>query len=389
MQSIKRQIEDNLYNDCFKGKIIVILGARQVGKSTLIKMLVEPQKENVLWLDGEEADVQLLLQNSNSERLMQIAGNHKIIVIDEAQKINAIGSILKLFADYLKDIQVIASGSSAFELRNSLNEPLTRRKFEHHLFPISFKEMVSHTNLLQEMRQLPQRLLYGYYPEIVTNVGSEQRLLKFLSESYLYKDVFLFGGIKKPEKILELLKLLARQIGSEVNYNELSRILKIDNQTVENYIHILEQAFVIYKLNAFHTNQRNELKKSKKIYFNDLGIRNALINDFRPVELRNDAGNLFENFVINEMRKQNEYGQVYANFYFWRSTDQKEIDLVIEKDNFLHTYEIKWNPHKKATLTKSFSNSYQNYSFEVINKDNFFEFITHNFLKTPSLWDRA
>lgn len=382
MKSIQRQIENELNNDCFKGKIIVILGARQVGKSTLIKMLVAHQKETVLWLDGEEADVHLLLQNSNSERLAQIVGNHKIIVIDEAQKINAIGSVLKLFADYLKDIQVIASGSSAFELRNSLNEPLTGRKFEYQLFPISFKEMVNHTNLLQEIRQLPQRLLYGYYPEIVTNIGSEQRLLKFLSESYLYKDVFLFGGIKKPEKILELLKLLAWQIGSEVNYNELSKILKIDNQTVESYIHILEQAFVIYRLNAFHTNQRNELKKSKKIYFNDLGIRNALINDFRAVEVRNDAGNLFENFVINEMRKQNEYQQVYANFYFWRTTDQKEIDLVIEKDNFLHTYEIKWNPNKKATLTKSFSNIYQNYTFEIIHKDNFFEFITNNFLKS-------
>ena len=382
MESIKRQIENDLHNDCFKGKIIVILGARQVGKSTLIKMLVGHQKETVLWLDGEEADVHLLLQNSNRERLAQIVGKHKIIVIDEAQKINDIGSILKLFADYLKDIQVIASGSSAFELRNSLNEPLTGRKFEHQLFPISFIEMVNHTNLLQEIRQLPQRLLYGYYPEIVTNVGSEQRLLKFLSESYLYKDVFLFGGIKKPEKILELLKLLAWQIGSEVNYNELSKMLKIDNQTVENYINILEQAFVIYRLNAFHTNQRNELKKSKKIYFNDLGIRNALINDFRAVEVRNDAGNLFENFVINEIRKQNEYQQVYANFYFWRSTDQKEIDLVIEKDNVLHTYEIKWNPNKKATLTKSFSNIYQNYTFEIINKDNFFEFISNIFLKS-------
>lgn len=382
MESIKRQIENDLHNDCFKGKIIVILGARQVGKSTLIKMLVGHQKETVLWLDGEEADVHLLLQNSNRERLAQIVGKHKIIVIDEAQKINDIGSILKLFADYLKDIQVIASGSSAFELRNSLNEPLTGRKFEYQLFPISFIEMVNHTNLLQEIRQLPQRLLYGYYPEIVTNVGSEQRLLKFLSESYLYKDVFLFGGIKKPEKILELLKLLAWQIGSEVNYNELSKMLKIDNQTVENYINILEQAFVIYRLNAFHTNQRNELKKSKKIYFNDLGIRNALINDFRAVELRNDAGNLFENFVINEIRKQNEYQQLYANFYFWRSTDQKEIDLVIEKDNVLHTYEIKWNPNKKATLTKSFSNIYQNYTFEIINKDNFFEFISNIFLKS-------
>ena len=375
MVNINRQVIIDIEKDFFKGKVIVILGARQVGKSTVIKMLTSSMNQSVLWLDGENADVHLLLQNPNSERLSQIVGSNTIVVIDEAQKINDIGSILKLFADYHKNIQVIASGSSAFELKNSLNEPLTGRKFEFNLFPISFKEMVSHTNLLEEIRQLPQRLLYGYYPEIVTNKGSEEQLLKFLSESYLYKDIFLFRGLKKPEKILELLKLLAWQIGNEVNYNELSKILKIDNQTVESYITMLEQSFVIYKLNAYHTNQRNELKKSKKIYFNDLGIRNALINDFRPIEIRNDNGNLFENFVINEMRKQNEYQQIYANFYFWRNTEQKEIDLIVEKNNTLSTYEIKWNPNRKVRLTKSFSNIYTNYTFNVISKDNFFEFI--------------
>ena len=380
MKSITRQIAKEIQKDCFKGKVILLLGARQVGKSTLIKMLPFDKGIETLWLDGENADVHLLLENANSERLKQIAANHKVIVIDEAQKINAIGSILKLFSDYHKDIQVIASGSSSFELRNSLNEPLTGRKFEFNLYPISFQEMVNHTNLIMEIRQLPQRLRYGYYPEIVTGIGNEERLLKFLSESYLYKDIFLFKGIKKPEKILELLKLLAWQIGSEVNYNELSKTLKIDNQTIESYVNMLEQAFVIYKLNAFNTNQRKELKKSKKIYFNDLGIRNALINDFRPIEIRNDNGVLFENFVINEFRKQNEYQQVYANLYFWRTTDQKEIDLVIEKNGMLHTFEIKWNPNKKAVLTKSFSNIYPNYTFDVINNSNFFEFVSADFL---------
>jgi len=380
MESITRQIVQKIQKDCFKGKIILLLGARQVGKSTLIKMLTFDKEIETLWLDGENADVHLLLQNANSERLKQIAGNHKVIVIDEAQKIDAIGSVLKLFSDYLKEIQVIASGSSSFELRNSLNEPLTGRKFEFNLYPLSFQEMVNHTNLLMEIRQLPQRLSYGYYPEIVTSTGNEERLLKFLSESYLYKDIFLFKGIKKPEKILELLKLLAWQIGSEVNYNELSKTLNIDNQTIESYVNMLEQAFVIYKLNAFNTNQRKELKKSKKIYFNDLGIRNALINDFRPIEIRNDNGALFENFVINEFRKQNEYQQIYANLYFWRTTDQKEIDLIIEKNGMLHTFEIKWNPNKKAVLTKSFSNIYPNYTFDVINNTNFFEYVSSDFL---------
>lgn len=298
-----------------------------------------------------------------------------MVVIDEAQKIDNIGSILKLFADYHKEIQVIASGSSAFELRNTLNEPLTGRKFEYHLFPISFTEMVAHSNLLQEIRQLPQRLVYGYYPEIGTQANDAERLLRFLSESYLYKDIFLFKGIKKPEKMLELLRLLAWQIGSEVNAYELSNHLKIDHQTVESYITMLEQAFVLYKLPAYHTNQRNELKKSKKIYFNDIGIRNALINDFRPIETRNDSGALFENFVINELLKQNEYKQIHANFYFWRNTDQREIDLVVQKNNQLQTFEIKWNPTKKMQLTKSFSNIYGKVNFATIHRENFFEVI--------------
>lgn len=371
--SIARQIEKSIEKDFFKGKVIVLLGARQVGKSTLIKMLPSCKGNDVLWLDGENADVHLLLKDPNSERLKQITANNKVVVIDEAQKIENIGTILKLFADYNKNVQVIANGLSAFELRNILNEPLTGRKYEFKLFPLSFTEMVKHTNLLQEIRQLPQRLLYGYYPEIVTTPKEAERLLRFLSDSYLYKDIFLFKGIKKPQKMLELLKLLAWQIGSEVNYNELSNTLKIDNQTVESYIEMLEQTFVIYKLPAYHTNHRTELKKSKKIYFNDLGIRNALINDFRQIENRNDAGAMFENFIINELRKQNEYKQIHANFYFWRNTDQREIDLVLEKDNQLKAIEIKWNPVKKARLTKGFTNIYGETQFAVINRENFFE----------------
>lgn len=373
--SVLRQVVNEIERDFFKGKIIVLLGARQVGKSTLIRMLPSCQLNQTLWLDGENSDVHQLFKNATSERLKQIAGNNKVVVIDEAQKIDGIGSVLKLFADYCKDIQVIASGSSAFELRNSLNEPLTGRKFEFNLFPISFNEMTQHTNVLEEIRQLPQRLIYGYYPEIVMHPTDAERRLRFLSDSYLYKDIFLFRGLKKPEKILELLKLLAWQIGNEVNYNELGNRLKIDNQTIESYITMLEQAFVIYKLPGYHTNHRTELKKSKKIYFNDLGIRNALINDFRPIEVRSDAGALFENHIINELRKQNEYKQIYANFYFWRNIDQREIDLVIQKNNVLQTIEIKWNADKKARLTKSFTNIYGDTSFTVVNRTNYYEVI--------------
>jgi uncharacterized protein len=374
---VRRQLEPHIENDFFKSKVIVLLGARQVGKSTLIRMLPSCRSRKTLWLDGENADVRQLLENTNSNRLKQLCAGHEVVVIDEAQKMNQIGSVLKLFADYLPEIQVVASGSSAFELRNSLNEPLTGRKFEFNLYPISFPEMVSHTNLLEEIRELPRRLIYGYYPEIVTHPNDAERLLRFLSDSYLYKDIFLFKGIKKPEKMLDLLRLLAWQIGSEVNTHELSKTLKMDHQTIESYITMLEQAFVIYRLPAYHTNQRTELKKAKKIYFNDTGIRNAIINDFRPVEVRNDTGALFENYIINELRKQNEYSQTFARFYFWRNIDQREIDLIVEKNNQLHPYEIKWNPEKKVSLTKSFSNIYGKIDLNVVHRENFDQVIAH------------
>jgi predicted AAA+ superfamily ATPase len=372
---VRRQLVPYIENDFFKGKIIVLLGARQVGKSTLIRMLPSCQSQKILWLDGENADVRQLLDHASSNRLKQISGGHTVVVIDEAQKVHEIGSVLKIFADYLPEIQVIASGSSAFELRNSLNEPLTGRKFEFHLYPFSFPEMVTQSNLMEEIRELPRRLVYGYYPEIVTHPQDAERLLRFLSDSYLYKDIFLFKGIKKPEKMLDLLRLLAWQVGSEVNTHQLSKSLKMDHQTIESYITMLEQAFVIYKLPAYHTNQPTELKKAKKIYFNDTGIRNAVINDFRPMEVRNDAGALFENYVVNELRKQNEYSQTFARFYFWRNVDQREIDLIVEKNNQLHLYEIKWNPEKKVRITKSFSNIYGEHELTGVHRNNFDEII--------------
>ncbi len=372
--NIKRQIQELIVNDFFKGKIITILGARQVGKSTLIKHIAE-NFENKLFFDGENSDTNQLLSNQNEKRLKQIVGNSNLVIIDEAQKIDNIGSILKLFADYLPNVQVIASGSSAFELRNQLNEPLTGRKFEYQLFPLSFLELKNHTNILDETRALSHRMVFGYYPDVVVNFSDEERILRFLADSYLYKDIFLFKGIKKPEKLLELLKALAWQIGSEVSYTELGNLVGIENKTVEDYIHLLEQAFVIYRLKSFHSNHRKELKKSKKIYFNDLGIRNALINDFRPIEIRQDKGNLFENFMINEFRKQNKYNQIFANFYFWRTHDQQEIDLLIEKNNFYKTYEFKWNQTKSTNISKTFSKKYPNHSFDVIHSQNFYQYL--------------
>lgn len=373
--NIERQIKQDIKTDFFKKKVIVLLGARQVGKSTLIKELMK-NESNTLFFDGENADTHILLANASEEKLRTLIGKSQFVIIDEAQKIANIGSVLKIFADYFPNVQVIASGSSAFELKNKLNEPLTGRRFDYQLFPLSFEEMAKENGLISEIGKLHHRLIYGYYPDVVINFNDEERILKFLSDSYLYKDIFLFKGIKKPEKMMELLKALAWQIGNEVNYNELGRLIGLDNQTVEDYIHLLEQAFVIYRLNAYHTNQRKELKKAKKIYFNDVGIRNAIINDFRPVELRSDKGNLFENFMVNEFRKQNQYKRIYANLFFWRTTEQKEIDLIIEKNGFLKVFEIKWSAEKKVKLTKSFSNVYSNFEFNLVNTQNFYEFIT-------------
>lgn len=371
---IQRLIESQIRKDLFKKKAILLLGARQVGKSTLLKNMFHLEK-NVLWLDAENSDVQLVFQDANATRLQQFFGENTLIIIDEAQKIEQIGSKLKLITDHLSNIQVIATGSSAFELRNKLNEPLTGRKFEYHLFPLSFQEMVDDTNLLEEKRKLPHRLVFGCYPEIVMQEDQEERLLRTLSDSYLYKDVLLYKGIRKPEKILELLKLLAWQIGQQVSIHELSNHLEMKSETVEDYLHLLEQSFIVYRLNSYFTNKRKELKKSKKIYFNDLGVRNALINDFRPLEIRNDKGNMFENYIINELRKKDQYERKYENFYFWRSQQQAEIDLVCEKNNQLKAIEIKWDPENKARIPKTFQAMYPKAEFHVIHSENYYEFL--------------
>jgi len=367
---ILRLAEKLIINDCFKGKAIILLGARQVGKSTLLRNLFKDQLKNMLWLDAENGDVISLFNNATSTRLKQLSNNYRIVIIDEAQKIPNIGNVLKLFTDHIPEVQVIATGSSSFELKNKTNEPLTGRKWEHYLFPFSFKEMVDHTNLLEEKRSLHHRLVYGSYPEIVIATDNIERRLKLLTDSYLYKDVLMWSGIKKPEKIIDLLKALAYQVGHEVNYNELSNKLDLKNETVENYINILEQTFVIFKLPSYSTNQRKELRKGKKIYFFDCGLRNALINDFRPAETRQDIGQLFENYVVSELWKKNSYENNFGKFYFWRTADQQEIDVIIEKNNTLHTYEIKWNSEKRVRLSKTFSNVYPNNTFAVINPNN-------------------
>ncbi|NCA86594.1 MAG: ATP-binding protein [Clostridia bacterium] len=371
---IKRHLESKIEKDFFKGKAIILLGARQVGKTTLMKEICK-NKDEVLWLDADDPDTQLLFEKPTSTRLRTIIGSHKILVVDEAQRIKDISIKLKLINDQIKDVQLVATGSSSFELANQINEPLTGRKWEYQLYPISYSEMVSHHGLLEEMRMVPHRMVYGYYPEVVTNIGNEKRLLKEIYNSYLYKDLLKFDQIKKPEKVIKLLQALAFQIGNEVSYHELSKTVGIDNQTVEKYIDILEKAYIIFRLTAFSRNARKEIVKGRKIYFVDNGIRNAVIANFKLPELRQDIGALWENYLVSERFKFLNYNDVWANSYFWRTYDQQEIDYLEEREGKLFTYEFKWSPKQKARLPKSFSNAYPGNPFKVINQGNFEEFI--------------
>ena len=371
---IKRHLESEIEKDFFKGKAIILLGARQVGKTTLMKEICK-NKDEVLWLDADDPDTQLLFENPTSTRLRTIIGSHKILVVDEAQRIKDIGIKLKLISDQIKDVQLVATGSSSFELANQINEPLTGRKWEYQLYPISYSEMVSHHGLLEEMRMVPHRMVYGYYPEVVTNTGNEKRVLREIYNSYLYKDILKFDQIKKPEKVTKLLQALAFQIGNEVSYHELSKTVGLDNQTVEKYIDILEKAYIIFRLTAFSRNARKEIVKGRKIYFVDNGIRNAVIANFKLPELRQDIGALWENYLVSERFKFLKYNDIWANSYFWRTYDQQEIDYLEEREGKMFAYEFKWSPKQKARLPKTFSNAYPGNQFKVINQGNFEEFI--------------
>ncbi len=373
---ITRFIEQQINKHLFKGKAILIFGARQVGKTTLVNNIIK-DKGNSMILNGDEADIRELLYNTTSGRIKSFIGNNKIVVIDEAQRIPDIGITLKLITDQLKNVQLIATGSSAFELASKINEPLTGRKYEFSLFPFSFEEMVSNSNLIEEIRYIKHRLVFGYYPEIATKIGEEIKLLKMLASSYLYKDLLSMEQVKKPVLLEKILKALALQIGNEVSYYELGEIVGADKETVEKYIDLLEKTYIIFKLNAFSRNIRNEIKKGKKIYFYDNGIRNAVIGNYNIIENRSDIGALWENFIISERIKYLHNHDIDVNSYFWRTTQQQEIDYIEEKENRLSAYEIKWNPRKSKKIPKSFSNAYPKSEFEIINKNNFYKFITH------------
>nr|WP_297167018.1 ATP-binding protein [uncultured Dysgonomonas sp.] len=371
---IHRLLEDTVKDKLNKGKAIILMGARQVGKTTLIKELFKGSDE-MIWLNGDELDVQNLFENISSTRLKYIFGNKKYAVIDEAQRIKDIGLKLKLITDELPEVQLIATGSSSFDLANQVNEPLTGRKWEYKMYPISFAEMVMNHGLLDEKRLIPHRLVYGYYPDVVNNPGNEKEILKQLSDSYLYKDILMWEQIKKPEKLLKLLQAIAFQIGNQVSYSELGQISGLDSKTVEKYIILLEQCFVIFRLGSFSRNLRNELKNSKKIYFYDNGIRNAIIADFSLAENRHDTGALWENYIISERQKKLEYDLLWRNSWFWRTKDQSEIDYIEEGDGQINAFEFKWNPSAKYKTPKQFLESYSGSTFGVITPNNMEDFL--------------
>jgi predicted AAA+ superfamily ATPase len=371
---IERSLEKIIRAKLKTGKAIILMGARQVGKTTLLKKLFEGDSD-VLWLNGDEKDVQDLFLHSSSTRLRVFFSKNKTVIIDEAQRIQEIGLRMKLITDQIPEVQLVATGSSSFELANQINEPLTGRKWEYKMYPISFGEMVNNHGLLQEKRLLPHRMVYGYYPEVVNHVGSEKEILKQLSDSFLYKDVLLLDQIQKPDGLIKLLQALAYQVGSQVSYNELSLLTGLDAKTVDKYINVLEQAYVVFRLGSFSRNLRSELKKSRKIYFYDNGIRNALIANFNQLESRQDVGALWENFLMSERKKYLEYHQQWTNVWYWRTKEQVEIDYVEEEGGKMNAYEMKWNENAKHKVPRLFLDTYPGSVFKVIHQGNVEEFL--------------
>lgn len=371
---IKRTIEPLIKANLFKKSVIVIYGPRQTGKTTLMQKILEEQtKVSSKYLNCDEADIQKILSEADtSTHLKQIIGEAKLVVIDEAQRVRNIGIKLKLLIDTFPDTQIIATGSSSFELANEVQEPLTGRSLEFWLHPLSTLEIYGKEDNLLFQRELETLLIFGGYPSVVTDPGLEEKKIAIskISNNYLYKDLLKFQNLKSSDVVRKLLEALALQIGNEVSYTELGSLIGVSKQTVESYIDILEKAFIIFKLRPFSRNLRNELKKLRKIYFYDLGIRNSLINNQNPLSLRNDVGGLWENFVIAERKKQENFTGNRLALYFWRTWEREEIDLIEEKGGKLFAYEIKWNKGRQKP-PKIWAQTYPDSIFHTITKDNY------------------
>lgn len=375
---IARLIENKIREALEQKKVVTVLGPRQAGKSTLAGIVAESESKRILELNGDDSDVRTMFESTDETRIRMLIGNNDFLLVDEAQKIINVGNMLKIIADRIPDIKVIATGSSSFKLAKAVNESLTGRKREFRLYPLSFKEMAGHTSLLEESRLVSHRLVYGYYPEVVSRPGDEKETLKELIDSYLYKDVLEENSIGRPDRLVKLLQALAFQIGSTVSSNELAGLVGIDAKTVDRYIDILEKNFIIFTLPSYAGNQRNELKFSRKLYFWDLGMRNGVIGNMAPLELRppEEAGHLWENFLVSERIKRNDYaGRTFVRHYFWRTQQKKEVDLIEIEDGRMSAFEFKWKSGKTVTAPRQFSSMYSDAEFRCITPSEIGEFL--------------
>ena len=375
MLDIERDITIKMAEKWNSGKVIVLIGPRQVGKTTLIRKLCE-QEGNYLFINGDDTEDRLLLENAGESKLRNIIGNYKTVFFDEAQRIANIGLILKIIHDQIKNIRLVVSGSSALDIGNRLNEPLTGRKWEYNLFAFSWNELKKHFGYSQNLKNIPQYLIYGTYPEVITHDQQAESVLRQLASSYLYKDILQFQGIRKPEFLDKLLLALALQMGNEVNYNELSKTVGVDRATVEQYISLLEKAFIVFRLSPLSRNIRSEMNTSRKIYFYDNGIRNTIIGNFQSLEFRQDVGALWENFMISERVKVLNYNRWYGRTYFWRTYQQQEIDWIEEMDGQFSAIEFKWNEkYKNKKIPQKFTDNYPIKATMTISPNNCDEFL--------------
>lgn len=372
----QRTLQAKITEWLFQGKVIILYGPRQVGKTTLANEIISGQS-GALYLNCERQQVWELLNSGNQDRIRQYLGDAKIVVFDEAQKIPQIGSLLKLLIDTYPEIQYLATGSSSFDLSNALSEPLTGRNVKFIMYPVSLIELSPHFNRFQKDEMLENLLLFGSYPDIIDRPESQKRkLLDELTSDYLFRDVLRFENIRRSDILVNLLKAIALQTGNEVSMRELSNLLKVAVETVQRYLLLLEQSFVLFSLPSFSRNLRNEISKGRKYYFYDLGIRNNLLQNFTPLSSRNDTGQLWENFCIIERIKKNQAKDRRVNMYFWRTYQQQEIDLIEEHEGILDTFEFKWKSRPGQKIPSGFRNAYPQSTYQIIDRENYHNFLT-------------
>ncbi len=372
---IQRDVQPQIEKKLFQGKVIVVYGPRRVGKTTLVRAILEKfPVEDTRYLSCDEPDVRRALTDKTSTELISYLGKKKLIVLDEAQRVRNIGLTLKLLVDTAPTIQIIATGSSSFDLSNKIIEPLTGRTYEFFVYPFSASELSKHGSDIEENRLLETRLIYGTYPDVVTHPEIAADTIRRITRDYLYKDVLEYQRIKNPDVLEKLLQALALQIGNEVSTTELASLLGVDKKTISSYLRILEQSFVIFTRRPFVRNRRKELTKKCKVYFYDTGIRNALLGAYNTLDLRTDGGALWENYCMSERMKRNLKHDVWPNQFFWRTTDGQEVDLVEDWNGVISGYEIKWSK-QNVRIPKAWRTNYPKATYTQIHRENYQDFV--------------